>query len=133
MELKWRRVWRIGFLPWLPREGLAALQSALAADDPRLLQGATCFPAPVVARRERAIQCACALAWCGWHGEGLRTVGQVEAFVERLCLAADAALDEPAACRFFLNWYDDTPRAEMRRALLAEVTRALNEPSTRAA
>ncbi len=32
---------------------------------------------------------------------------------------------EPAACRWFLNWYDETPRHEMRRCLLAEVNRVL--------
>ena len=30
-------------------------------------------------------------------------------------------LGEPAACRWFLNWFDDTPRDQMRRELLAEV------------
>ena len=34
---------------------------------------------------------------------------------------------EPAACRWFLNWYDDTPRDEVRRELLAEVELALAE------
>jgi hypothetical protein len=34
-------------------------------------------------------------------------------------------MGEPAAVRWFLNWYDETPRDEMRRKLLAEVERAM--------
>ena len=48
------------------------------------------------------------------------------AFYERLCLAADDALGEPAACNHFLNWYDQTPRPEMRRQLLREVQGTFN-------
>ena len=43
---------------------------------------------------------------------------------------ADTRLGEPAAVRYFLNWFDDTPRDEMRRQLLAEVNRALAERFT---
>ena len=130
---KWRRVWRDGFLQALSRQGLMTLKEALLHDDRRLLQGAACFPMPTVAGRDREVRGACALGWCGWRGEGLKTIGQVEAYVERLCLDADAALQEPAACRYFLNWYDDTPRAQMRRELLAEVKRALQSQASEAA
>jgi hypothetical protein len=34
-------------------------------------------------------------------------------------------LGEPAACRWLLNWFDEAPRDEMRRLLLAEVSRTL--------
>ena len=125
MVNKWRRVWRNGFLPLLSREGLLALQKALINDDPRLLQGATCHPPHLDAWQIRDVRCVCALGWCGWQGNGLRTVSQVEAYFQRLCDDADALLNEPAACRFFLNWYDDAPRAEMRRELLTEVSLAL--------
>ena len=53
------------------------------------------------------------------------TVGQVEEFFAKACYQADQRLGEPAACRWFLNWFDNTPRAEMRRELLAEVELAL--------
>jgi hypothetical protein len=37
-------------------------------------------------------------------------------------------------CRFFLNWFDDTPREQMRHQLLAEVDRELNRrPAQRSA
>ncbi len=130
---KWRRVWREGFAPLLTRESLIALQIALAHDDARLLQGTTCYPPLLDVLRDRAVEGACALGWCGWKGERLRSVGQVEAFFSRLCDAADAEFHESAACRYFLNWYDETPRAEMRRELLAEVTRALESSAAIAA
>lgn len=124
---KWRRVWRHGLAPHLSRAGLRALQTALLLDDRRLLQGAVSSPPPLDALRGRPVNCACAIGLCGWQGEGLRNIGQVEDYFHRICEAADAVFHEPAACRFFLNWYDDTPRADMRRELLAEVTRALDE------
>ena len=45
--------------------------------------------------------------------------------VARACFEADKVLGEPAACRWFLNWYDETPRPEMRTQLLAEVESVL--------
>lgn len=133
MNTIWRRIWRFGLVPVLSRDGLLALESALVDDDRRLLQGITCTPPPLDALNHRAIQGACALGWCGWHGDGLRNVGQLEAFFNRLCDAADAALKEPGACRFFLNWFDDTPRPQMRRELLAEVRLALERRTPAAA
>jgi hypothetical protein len=73
------------------------------------------------------VEAACALGYCGWQGERLETVGQVEEFFARCCFEADQRLGEAAACRWFLNWFDDTPRDEMRRELLAEVERAIEE------
>jgi hypothetical protein len=122
---KWRRVWREGLAPHLSRAALLTLQSALLNDHPRLLQGTVSSPPPLDALRECAVNGACAISWCGWQGEGLQSVGQVEQYFHRTCDAAAAALQDPAACRYFLNWYDAAPRAEMRRELLAEVKLAL--------
>ena len=72
-----------------------------------------------------ARRAACALGYCGWQGDRLETVGQVEEFFARCCFEADQRLGEAAACRWFLNWFDDTPRDEMRQELLAEVERAI--------
>ena len=117
----WRKVWREGFAPLLSTAGLESLRDALKADDGRLLQGATSSPPPVMCVRDWPVEAACALGFCAWKGEGLETVGEVEDFFARACFEADQRLGEPAACRYFLNWFDDTPRAEMRRELLAEV------------
>jgi hypothetical protein len=71
------------------------------------------------------VEAACGLGYCGWQGDGLETVAEVEEFFARTCFEADQRLGEPAACRWFLNWFDETPREEMRRQLLPEVNRSL--------
>jgi hypothetical protein len=123
----WRKAWREGFVPQLSTAGLEALRQALATDDARLIQGATTSPPPLQCVQDWPVEACCVLGFCGWQGEGLQTVAEVEEDFARLCFEADQALGEPAACRYFLNWYDDTPRAEMRRELLSEVEQALAE------
>ena len=123
----WRLVWRDGFVPVISTSGLEALREALKSDDPRLTQGSTTTPPPLMCVQDWPVEAACALGYCGWQGDELETVGQVEEFFARMCFEADQRLGEPAACRWFLNWFDDTPRDEMRRELLAEVERALTE------
>jgi hypothetical protein len=103
------------------------VQRGLAADDPRLLQGATTTPPPLQCVQDWAVQAACLIGYAGWQAEGLESVGEVEEFFARICFEIDNRLDEPAGCRWFLNWFDETPRAEMRRLLLAEVNRAVAE------
>jgi len=121
----WRKVWRDGFAPILPTAGLEALREALATDDPRLAQGSTTTPPPLLCVQDWPVEAACALGFCGWQGEGLVSVGEVDEFFARACFEADQRLGEPAACRWFLNWFDDTPRDRMRCELLAEVEWAL--------
>lgn len=123
----WRKVWREGFAPVLSTSGLLALRVGLTTDDTRLTQGSTTTPPPLMCVQDWPVEAACALGFCGWQGDGLGTVGEVEEFFARLCFEADTRLGEPAACRWFLNWFDDTPRAEMRQLLLAEVERTLAE------
>lgn len=130
---KWRRVWREGLAPNLSTAGLLALLNALATDDRRLIQGAVSTPPPLEAHRRACVAGGCAIGYCGWQGDQLRSVGEVEDYFHRICEAADAIFSEPASCRFFLNWYDDAPRAEMRRELLAEVGRELQMRSSAAA
>ena len=124
---KWRRVWRVGLVPHLSRAGLLALRSALRHDDSRLIQGVVTSPPPLDVLLDCTVEGTCAVSYCGWRGEGLRSVGKVEEYFHRICDAADRAFAEPAACRYFLNWFDDVPREQMRRELLAEVNLALNE------
>src|SRR5205814_4865596 len=105
--------------------GLESLRDALRADDPRLTQGSTTTPPPLMCVQDWPVEAACALGFCGWQGETLESVGEVEEFFARVCFEADQRLGEPAACRWFLNWFDDTPREEMRRLLLPELDRSL--------
>ncbi len=121
----WRKVWREGLAPQLSTAGLEALRLALASDDPRLLQGATTSPPPLQCVQDWAVEAACVVGFCGWQGDGLETVADVEEFFARVCFETDQVLGEPAACRWFLNWFDETPRDEVRRLMVAEVTRAL--------
>jgi hypothetical protein len=121
----WRKVWRDGFAGGISTPGLESLRRALASDDGRLTQGSTTSPPPMQCVLEWPAEGACAVGYCGWQGDGLSTVGEVEEYFARACYEADCRLGEPAACRWFLNWYDDTPRDLMRRLLLAEVTREL--------
>jgi hypothetical protein len=121
----WRNVWREGLVPLLSTQGLEALRHALVTDDARLLQGATTTPPPLSCVHDWPVEGACALGYCGWQGDDLETVAEVEEFFARMCFEIDARLGEPAACRWFLNWFDETPRDEMRPQLLAEVSRAL--------
>jgi hypothetical protein len=130
---KWRRVWREGMVPYLSRRGMQALETALVQDDPRLLQGTICTPPLLDALRERKVEGTCAIGFCGWQGEGLDRVGQIEEYFHQVCDAAEAACNELAACRHFLNWFDEVPRDVMRRELLAEVRRALCQPLSAAA
>jgi len=121
----WREDWREGLAPQLSRTGLEALRKALVSDDARLLQGATTNPPPLQCVQDWPVEAACALGFCGWKGDGLETVAQVEEFFIRVCFEADQRLGDQAACRYFLNWYDETPREEMRRQLLPEVNQSL--------
>jgi hypothetical protein len=123
---RWKQVWREGFTPFLPTEGLLALRDALVTDDPRITQGSTTTPPPLLCVQDWLVEAACALGFCGWQGESLGTVGEVEEFFARVCFEADNRLGEPAACRHFLNWFDDTPRNVMRQELLAEVELSLD-------
>jgi hypothetical protein len=122
---RWQHVWREGFTPFLPTSGLLALRDALEMDDPRLTQGSTTTPPPLLCVQDWLVEAACALGFCGWQGEKLATVGEVEEFFARVCFEADNRLGEPAACRHFLNWFDDAPRNVMRQELLSEVEHAL--------
>jgi hypothetical protein len=123
----WRKVWRDGLAPVVSTKGLLALKQALIRDDARLTQGATTTPPPMQCVLDWPVEGACVLGYCAWQGDGLETVGEVEEFFAKACFEADQRLGEPAAVRYFLNWFDDTPRDEMRKLLLAEVNRTLAE------
>lgn len=123
----WRKVWREGFAPLLSDAALESLYWALMSDDERLIQGATTAPPPLQCVQDWAVEAACALGYCGWQAEGCRTVAEVEEFFARMCFEADQRLGEPSGCRFFLNWFDDVPRQEMRRLLLGEVQRSRSQ------
>ena len=118
----WRQVWRNGFVPGFTTAGLEALRDALRSDDPRLIQGATTTPPPLMAVQDWPVEGCCGVSFCGWHdGQGLTTVGEVEESFAKACFEADERLGEAAACRWFLNAFDGWSRSEMIANLLPEV------------
>lgn len=129
----WRRVFREGVAPQLSLAGLQALARGLIEDDERLMQGSTTAPPPFLCMQECAVDGACGVGYCAWQGDGLRTVGEVVDFFARICYETDQHFGEPTACGWFLNWFDDTPREEMRRLLLPEVQCAIDERSKESA
>lgn len=121
----WRHVWRVGFAPQLSTAALEAVRDGLVNDDPAMLQGRTTEPPPLACVRDFPACGACLVGYAGWKAENLATVGEVEEFFARTCFVADERLQESAGCRFFLNWFDETPRGEVIAALLPEVERSL--------
>lgn len=132
MMQSWVHVWRKGLAPLLSDNQLQALRKGLAEDDIRLVQGATTQPPPLQCVQDWPCEAACATAYPGWIGDELKTVGEVEEFFAKMCYAMDQNLGEPAGCRWFLNWFDDTPRDEMRRELLVEVDRTIQDRAAKA-
>jgi hypothetical protein len=129
----WRTVWREGFAPTLTDDELNALRDALAANDPRLTQGSTTTPPPLMCVQNWKCEAACLVGYAGWQGQQLETVGEVEEFFAEKCFRADQLLGEPAACRSLLNFFDDGPRDEVFKAILEEVEAELRKRATRPA
>jgi hypothetical protein len=126
MPEPWQRAWRNGFAPQLDCEALEAVRLGLLRGDACLLQGATSSPPAVEVFFADRLEACCILSFGFWQTGRLSKVADLESHYKQLCVAADDALGEPGACGAFLNWYDQTPREVMRRALLREVNRLLN-------
>jgi hypothetical protein len=123
----WKKAFREGFCPSLSETELIALEKALASDDRKLIQGSTTVPPPLRCVQDWPVEEACPGAYCGWKGKGLKTIGEVEEYFALLCYDCDERLGEPAGCRHFLNWWDETPRPEAVPLLLEEVRKELKE------
>ncbi len=121
----WRKCFVGGILPAISDRGLLALRQALAANDPALIQGQTTEPVADQETQDQPVTAACALALCGWRGERLDTVTQVEDYFARIVVEADRRLGMLGATRYFFHFYDRTHREIVRIALLEEVERVL--------
>jgi hypothetical protein len=117
----WRKVWREGIVPQLSTKALEVLQNALENDDPHLIQGATTTPPPLQCVQDWPVEAACIISYCGWQGENLKTVSEVEKFFAKTCFQCDQTMQQAAACSWFLNYWDDNPRKEVVEELLHEV------------
>lgn len=117
----WQTVFREGLAPLLSPAALVALREALECDDGRLMQWVTVSPPPLTMHEHDECDGACLIGFCGWIGEGLETVGEVEEYFARTCCAVDGRIGEYAGVRKLLNAWDETPREEIFREVLAEV------------
>lgn len=120
----WRRVFREAVLPLINRNTLEQIVAALRDDDQRIVQGRTTVPPVVMGLSDWPCQGGCFLGFAGMV-EGLETVGEIDEFFAEMCYRIDERIGEPAGCRWFLNWFDETPREVVRRELLNEITVAL--------
>ena len=123
----WRKLWRDAVVPLLSDNALKVLREALVTDDPRLIQGATTIPPPLHCVQDWDAEGACLVGFGGWQGEELCTVGEVGKYVAQMCYDIDAAVGEAAACRWLLNWFDETPRPDVIRQLIPEVELAISQ------
>lgn len=139
----WELVFRNGFAPGYTDAHLKCILGALEADDARLIQGSTSRPAPMMCVENWYAEAGCVNSYPGAvdaggfapksvrqePGEKPRyvTVGMLEEFFARACFQADQRLGEVAACRWFLNKWDDTPRAEMFALMIRVVRDILRE------
>ena len=123
----WLEGWRNGIAPLMTKDGLEALREALRRDDRRLAQGVISLPIALDDADRAPVEAACAVGFCLWHGGGLDRVGRLKTQFARICATANDLLGSPCAVVAFLNWFDETPREQMRFQLLDEVERALGE------
>ena len=116
----WQVAWRIGFAPGLSEAHLLTLKDALLSDDVRLIRGLTVEAITPGLPSSKPIG-ACAIGYCGWKGDGLKTAQEISDFFALHCRLADTRLGSPALCRHFLTEFDEWSREEMRTNLLPEV------------
>jgi len=117
----------------LPAAGLEQLRQALIRNDPHLVQHETIFPPPFQVFADEPVECACAVGYCLWKGNGCKTVGELSAAFAQVCQRADDLLGEIAGSRLFFDWFDGVPRSQMRIELLDELNRLLTVHHSEAA
>lgn len=121
----WRLVWREGIAPNLPLLGLLLAARALAENSVEIVQGATTSPPPLLALVDQPAQAADLISFCNWKGWLLQTIGEIEEAFSQVCYDCDYQIGEPAACRWFLNWWDDSDRTVLRVEMDYEIKREI--------
>lgn len=116
----WRIAFREGLAPLLSVTDLELIQKALLEDDGTLCQGITTHPEAFRENLRKPVEACCLVSYTGWKS-GLQTVEEVEEYFARVCSEIDARLGHSSECRWLLNWFDETPREEMRRLLSEEI------------
>jgi len=120
----WKVVLHKGFLPQWSDAQLRRLKEKLETDSPQLTQGSTTTPPPLMCVAEWPMEACCPVCWGALPADcdlEKVTVGETEQAFAKACYEADLLMGEPAACRWLLNWIDDTPRPQMLKELLTEI------------
>lgn len=117
----WQYAWRKGFLPQFNGQDLSILLEAVENNSKCLIQGQTTDPFPFTFLSEEKVCGACAISYIGWQSRGMELVGDVEGFFARACHECDMLLGESGGCRYFLNWFDETPTEEAFSELAKEM------------
>lgn len=115
------KVLRMGFLPYWTDETILRLLTALEADDPLLVQEVTCIPLPLPTNYNQQVEGLCPIAFCSVSNPSNVTVGTAEILFANACATANEVMGKPYSHCRFLEWYDNTPRAEAFAALAAEI------------
>ncbi len=108
----WRKIAKV-----LPLDGLERLRDALRNDDHKLVQIATTVPA-FDSLASQICEGGCAIGYA--FTNGINTTESVRESFRKV-------RDEVDPSYLFTYWFDMTPRDEMRRELLPEVERAIQE------
>jgi hypothetical protein len=128
-----RYVFLNGVAPSFDVPALTALRNGLAADDARMTQGRTVLPTPTDPGDPRPAACGCPVVYAAWKGEGVRGVGALDERFAAVCRNTERQTGVPHAAAEFLNWWDETPRAEARPVLLEWVELALAQATAETA
>lgn len=113
----WRMSWREAVAPRLSLAGLRALREGIINRDPALIHGATVIPGPEV-RPNVAPRGACGIAYPGWKGDGLQTVGEVQFYWNEV-------VGTEGRCGSFISWWDESTDEKIASELLPEIDMAI--------
>lgn len=121
----WKKIFIQGFAPSMTARQLEALAHGLRTDDPKLMQGRTTEPLPLWRTTDWPCEGGCGIVYAFYASQIADgpepTVGEAEEFFARCCYQCDELLGERAGCRWWLNWFDETPRPQMIALLLPVV------------
>ena len=132
MIFTWQEAFLRGVAPQFSARSLTAMLAALERDDRALIQNATVRPSPL-SGLSQDVPCnhTCAIGYLAQTEYNLATNSQVLDAFGLALYQADVYLGEVSAVRFFLNWYDDTPRDQMRAALAETIRGELDSRALR--
>lgn len=121
----WRIVLRDGFIWQWSDDILRQALVLLDADSPKLTQGSTTTPPPLMVVQDWQVEACDLIAFCSTPNIFDGTVGEAEEGFARAVFTSDQTLGEPGASRWFLNAWDDYPRGEIFEEVAKEIRQEL--------